>query len=81
MSTYKYELINGIKPVVSDLGFFADIQFDPSDAQPTYIGLNATKGEPDDNLTWKLYKFTYSGSDVTRIQLAYSSWTNRASAF
>lgn len=81
MSTYKIPEINGLKPQMSDLGYFADIQFDPSDAVPIYIGMNVDKGASDAATTWKVYKFTYSGSDVTRIQLAYGSWTGRASLF
>jgi hypothetical protein len=81
MSTYNIPLVNNNKPQMSDLGWFADIQFDTSDAAPIYIGLNVTKGASDLSTDWKIYKFTYSGSDVTRIQLAYGSWTGRASLF
>lgn len=81
MSTYKMPLVNDNRPVLSDLGIYADIRFDASDALPDYIGLNLTNGASEGAGTWKLYKFTYSGSDVTRIQLAYGSWTNRASYF
>lgn len=81
MSTYQAQIVNGTKPQLADLGFFADIQFDASDAAPTYIGLHVTKGASDGDENWKVYKFTYSGSDVTRIQLAYGTWTGRASLF
>ena len=80
MSTYQIPSVNNLKPQLSDAGFYADIQFDASDAAPIYIGLNVTKGAAD-STTWKVYKFTYSGTDVTRIQLAYGSWTNRATLF
>ena len=63
------------------MGWAADIRFDPSDAQPTYIGIHITKGAATSDLNWKLYKFFYSGTDTTEIQLAYNSWDNRASAF
>jgi len=79
--SYQIPVINNIKPVLSDLGFFADIQFDPNDSAPDYIGLHKTKGAADSLTDWKIYKFTYSGSNVTRIQLAYGSWTGRASLF
>jgi len=81
MSTYQIPSVNNLKPQLSDAGFFADIQFDASDAAPTYIGLNVTKGASNASTDWKVYKFTYSGSDVTRIQLAYGSWTSRATYF
>jgi len=81
MSTYKMPLVNDNRPVIADAGIYADIQFDPSDATPTYIGLNLTKGESDSALTWKIYKFTYDSGDTTRIQLAYGAWSNRASLF
>jgi len=81
MSTYQIPSVNNLKPQLADLGFFADIQFDASDAAPIYIGLNVTKGASDGATDWKVYKFTYSGSDVTRIQLAYGTWTDRATLF
>ena len=81
MSTYQTPNVNNRPPNLSDLGFYADIQFDTSDAAPIYIGLNIVKGASDAATDWKVYKFTYSGSDVTRIQLAYGSWTGRASLF
>lgn len=81
MSTYRNEVVNSVKPSLSDLGFFADIQFDTSDAAPIYVGLNVTKGAADADTDWKIYKFTYSGSDVTRIQLAYGAWSSRTTLF
>lgn len=59
-----------------------DIMFDPNDSQPTYIGLNFKSGAATSDTTWVVYKFTYSGSNVTRIQKRESvSWDDRASAF
>ena len=81
MSTYKIPEVNGLKPAMSDLGYFADIQFDASDAAPIYIGMNVTRGASDAATDWKIYKFTYAGSDVTRIQLAYGAWSARAGLF
>ena len=81
MSTYRIPKINNLPPVMADAGFYADIRFDPSDATPTYIGLNVTNGADTASEDWKIYKFTYSVSDVTRIQLAYGSWDNRVSLF
>ena len=81
MPTYRIPSLNNIKPQLGDLGWAADIRFDADDSAPIYIGLNTTNGAATSSTDWKLYKFTYSGSNVTRIQLAYSSWDNRASAF
>ena len=80
-TTYTLPNINQRPPEPVDLGYYADIQFDADDSAPVYIGLNLTRGASDDATTWKVYKFTYSGSSVTRIQLAYGSWTGRASLF
>lgn len=80
-STYTREFINGRPPELTDAGWWADIQFDPSDAKPIYIGLHKLKGVSDSDSGWKIYKFTYSGDDTTRIQLAYGQWTLRTSLF
>jgi hypothetical protein len=81
MSTYKIPTINAIKPQVVDLGFYCDVQFDPSDAKPIYIGLHVTRAASDDDTEWKILKFTYSGDDTTRIQTAYGTYTGRAGLF
>jgi len=82
MSTYRYSPVNNNPPTVVDPGFYADIRFDADDSAPTYIGLNVTNDASTSTDTgWKVYKFTYSGSNVTRIQLAYGAWDNRASLF
>jgi len=78
MSTYQIPNINNKPPQLGDLGFYCDIRFDADDSAPIYIGLNVTNGASVDALDWKVIKFTYSGSNVTRIQTAYGSWTNRA---
>lgn len=80
-TSYRTPNLGAMRPKPSDMGFYADIQFDASDAAPIYIGLNLLKGASNAATDWKIYKFTYSGSDVTRIQLAYGSWTGRAALF
>lgn len=80
-STYRNEFVNGRPPQPVDMGWAAYIQFDASDAAPNYIGLHTDKSATDADTNWKIYKFTYSGSDVTKIQLAYGSWTGRALLF
>jgi hypothetical protein len=60
-----------------------DVRYDTSDAQPTYIGVhygshNATTTADE----WTIYKFTYSGTEITRIQkVEKKAWTNRAGLF
>ena len=81
MSTYRTQIVNRQPPALADMGWFADIRFDPDDSLPDYIGLHITNGASQGDLEWKVYKVTYSGSNVTRIQLAYGSWTGRAALF
>lgn len=67
------------KVVVTDA---KDTRFDANDAAPDYIGINSTSNDADTSGTnWLVYKFTYSGSDVTRIQRATGSWDGRAALF
>lgn len=81
MSTYKIPHLNDKVPQLADLGFYADVRFDPSDDLPDYIGLHDTNGASTAIASWKIYKLTYSGSSVTRIQLAYGKWDNRTTIF
>lgn len=82
MSTYKAVTdLNRFTPRTVDAGFYADIRFDADDSAPDYVGLHVDNGASTTDEKWKIYKFTYSGSNVTRIQLAYGSWDNRASLF
>lgn len=78
MSTYQIPNVNNKPPQLGDLGFYCDIRFDPDDSTPTYIGLHVTNGVATSDTNWKILKFTYSGSNVTRIQTAYGAWDNRA---
>lgn len=77
MSTYAIPLINNKPPQLVDSGFFSDIRFDTDDSAPIYIGLNVTNAAPTSNNDWKIYKFTYSGSNITRIQSQTGIWDNR----
>ena len=45
------------------------------------VGVALDTNGSDDATNWVIYKFTYSGTDATRIQKANGSWTNRASLF
>jgi len=57
------------------------VKFDADDSAPDYIGINTDKDATDAVTTWKVLKFTYSGSAVTQIEIAYGSWTGRAALF
>lgn len=81
MSTYQIPNVNNKPPQLADLGFYADIRFDADDSLPTYIGLNVTNGAATFASDWKIYKFTYNGSNTTRVQTAYGTWDDRATYF
>jgi len=82
MSTYRIPNVDNKPPQLGDLSFYSDIRFDTDDSAPIYIGLNVTNGaDITTNNDWKIYKFTYSGSAVTRIQVAYGNWAGRVGYF
>lgn len=81
MSTYRVPSVNQKSPQLADMSFYCDIRFDADDSAPTYIGMNVTNGAATSDDTWKVLKFTYSSTNVTRIQTAYGSWDNRAGLF
>lgn len=64
-----------------DSGIWADVRFDADDAAPIYTGMHVDSGAATSDTDWKIYKFTYSGANVTRIQLNYGSWDSRATLF
>lgn len=55
-----------------------DVRFDPDDGTPTYIGMNKTHKALTSRADWVIRKFTYSGSNVTRIETLTGIWDNRA---
>jgi hypothetical protein len=57
------------------------IKFDADDSAPTYIGLNINPDALDSDVNWIIYKFTYSGSNVTQIVKKRGIWTDRATYF
>ena len=82
MATFKALDINHKLPRITDPGIWADVRYDANDDAPIYVGMNRTNGaSTTTDSTWKIYKFTYSGADVTRIQLAYGTWGARVSLF
>jgi len=69
-----------IRRVITE-GNWKDIRYDADDSAPDFIGLNETEGAGTAADTWVILKFTYSGSNVTRIQKAYGAWDDRATLF
>lgn len=80
-STYRSANINYKPPQLVDAAFYADIRFDPTENNPDYIGLHKLNGAETSDTDWKIYKFTYTGTDVTRIRLSYGAWDDRVSLF
>ena len=56
-------------------------QFDPNDDAPIYIGQNIDSDASDNDASWVIYKFTYSGANVTSLKKKIGSWTDRSSLF
>ena len=59
----------------------AYFQFDADDSAPTYIGIHVDPDADDDNTDWKIFKFTYSGDNVTSIRKKTGVWSHRTSLF
>jgi len=81
VSTYRFPKVNEVRPQIADIAFYADVRFDPTADAPVYIGLHVTNGESESSTDWKVLKFSYSGTAITRIQTAYGSWAGRAALF
>ena len=60
-----------------------DIRYDPSDSQPTYIGIVFDTHDANTGTTvWRVFKFTYTGTAATRIQRRDNiEWDERAAGF
>jgi hypothetical protein len=80
-STYQAVVLNSRLVTTVDSAFYADIRYDASDAAPDYIGLNVTNGADTAGADWKVYKFSYTSSAVTRVQVAYGTWDGRVALF
>lgn len=60
---------------------YAAFQFDPNDSAPNYIGKNIDASADDNQGDWVVYKFTYSGSNVTAINKRVGAWSARTGLF
>lgn len=81
MSSYKKQVVNRESIRVADLDFWGDTRFDPSDSSPTYVGNHLVHGAATSDPNWKIRKFTYAVGNITRIELAYGAWDDRATLF
>jgi hypothetical protein len=76
---YKFLSINNRPVIPVDSGYYGTIAFDPDDSKPDYIGLHVSpQADVSSEDGWKVYKFTYNGNNVTKIQMAYGKWLDRA---
>lgn len=57
------------------------VLFDADDSQPDYIGLNIKADAGTDDPNWKIFKFTYSGANITAIKVKIGKWDDRAVLF
>ncbi len=70
-----------INQLQHDSLFAQDIRFDPNDSVPDYIGLHAETSADVSATGWIIFKFTYSGSNVTRIQKTKGKYADRTTLF
>lgn len=63
-----------VKEILNDL--VMQIDYDGGD-NPIYLGY-ARKGSSTSEGVWIIYKFTYSGDQVTARETAFGAWTGRA---
>jgi hypothetical protein len=54
-------------------------QIEYSTSNPIYKGYHKQTNAPDAASDWWIIKYSYSGSDIVKIQESEGSWTNRAS--
>jgi hypothetical protein len=78
---YTKPIIDNVPPQAVDIAYYGDVRYDPDDLQPVYLGLHLDKNADTTDNKWKIYKYTYTGTNVTRIQLAYGNWDLRISLF
>ena len=59
--------------------YWKDQQIEYSSGLPVYVGRHYRSGRPDGDENWAVWKFTYSGVDVTRLEgPIVGTWTDRA---
>ncbi len=75
------DAINSINPLNVSEQVWRNIKYDASDSQPNYIGLNLDADALDSDSDWEIFKFTYSGSNVTQILRKTGTWSGRVALF
>jgi len=76
-----------IAEVRGDLSLFLEQRIEYSGDNPIYVGYNRGANAATDDETWYIIKMTYSGNNVTRVQLPDNgpqfkyAWDDRASLF
>ena len=74
----EHEALLKAKRVISIPGN-QQVRIEYSGSNPEYIGVGP-KGLAASSAGWLLKKLTYTGDNVTLVQIAYDSWDNRATA-
>jgi hypothetical protein len=49
-----------------------------STGNPIYKGVHSMTNAPDSAVDWWIYKYTYDGTDIIKIQECEGTWTARA---
>jgi hypothetical protein len=79
--TYRIQEVNHQTVRAVDSDIWGVTLFDADDSAPDYIGVHLDKDAATSDPNWKVRKFTYSGANVTKIELAYGAWDDRVSLF
>jgi hypothetical protein len=57
------------------------VKFDWTSGNLDYKGVNVNADASDDDTDWLIYKYTWVGSNPTKVQEKQGSWTLRATYF
>lgn len=82
MTTNEYMSIAGIRSrdhIINLDAYWRDVRIEYSSGDPIYIGRHFLNDADTSATNWAIWKYTYDGLDVTRIELLEGSWDNRAS--
>lgn len=80
-TAYRRPVINDTPPQKVDMAYWGDVRYDPDDLQPIYIGQHLDTNASTTDINWKIYKYTYLTTNVSRVQLAYGAWDSRLTLF
>lgn len=75
--------VGGVKDrrtIVAMGAYWKDQRWDYTNNLPVYRGVHYLHNAPTDNTNWEIWKYSYSGTDLTNIQGPLSgAWDDRAS--